>query len=137
MAWIESHQQLFNHPKTFDLMNLMGWDIDTAIGKLHRFWWWCIDYAPDGDLRRHNASRLGAAVGLSAAEAEKFVSAMTQARWLDTLPYFRVHDWWEYAGPFLQTKHKRHPHVWQHVRDLYQGKCSTVDFGSKLPPNPV
>jgi hypothetical protein len=124
MAWIESHQQLLSHPKTLNLMNLMSWDIDTTIGKLQRFWWWCIDYAPDGDLRRYNALNLGAAVGLSRKKADQFVSAMIDSGWLDTEPYFRVHDWWAYAGPFLQSKHKRHPVVWQRVRDLYQGKCN-------------
>ncbi len=126
MAWIESHQELLNHPKTLRLMNMMEWDINTTIGMLHRFWWWCMNYAPDGDLRRHNASQLAAAVGLPGAEAKKFVRAMLQARWLDTQPYFRVHDWWEYAGPFLQAKHKRHREVWQHVRDLYKEDCSTI-----------
>ena len=125
MAWIESHQQLLNHPKTLDLMNLMRWNNDTAIGKLHRFWWWCMDYAPDGDLRRHSASQVAAAVGVSKSQAEKFVSAMIHARWLDTTPYFRVHDWWQYAGPFLQRKHSRNPHVWRQVRDSYVTPCAT------------
>ncbi len=127
MAYIESHQQLLTHPKTLDLMSLMGWDIDTTIGKLQRFWWWCLEYAPEGDLRRHNAARLGAAVGLPVDQAEKFVSAMVQARFLDTSPYFRVHDWWRYVGPFLQVKYKRYPKVWQRVKNLYQDEYSDAD----------
>jgi hypothetical protein len=51
LAWIESHQTLEKHPKTLDLMNATGWDLDTCLGKLHRFWYWCVDYAEDGDLR--------------------------------------------------------------------------------------
>jgi hypothetical protein len=125
MAWIESHQELLNHPKTLNLMNLMGWNIDTAIGKLHRFWWWCMDYAPDGDLRRHNAPQLAAAVGISKNHAERFVSAMIQTHWLDTEPYFRVHDWWQYIGLFLQRKYSRSPLVWQHIRNSYV-KASTT-----------
>ena len=133
MAWIESHEELLIHPKTLDLMNQMRWDINFTIGTLHRFWWWCMKFAHDGDLRHHNASRLAAAVGLPDTQAEKFVEAMIQAEWLDTIPYFRVHDWWEYAGPFLQTKHKRHPEVWRRVKDMYQGKCSTGDNHDLLP----
>jgi hypothetical protein len=120
MAWIESHQRLLSHPKLIDLMYLMGWDVDVTIGKLTRFWWWCLDYAPDGDLRRHNPTRLAGAVGLPADQAEKFVHALVTARFVDTRPYFRVHDWWDYVGPFLQTKHKRHPQLWQRVKLLYQ-----------------
>jgi hypothetical protein len=89
IAWIESHQELLNHPKTLDLMSLMGWDVDTTIGKLNRFWWWCLDYAPDGDLRRHKKASLGVAVGLPAVQSKKFVGAMVQSGWLDRLPYFR------------------------------------------------
>ena len=119
MAWIESHQQLLNHPKTLDLMNFMGWDVDTTIGKLHRLWWWCLDYAPDGDLRKHNASRLAAALGLPPSQGEKLVSALVQTQWLDTFPNLRLHDWWDYIGPFLRVKYKRNPERWQRVRDLY------------------
>lgn len=39
MAWIESHQQLERHPKTHELMGLMGWDLDATIGKRMRGWW--------------------------------------------------------------------------------------------------
>jgi hypothetical protein len=124
MAWIESHQEIPNHPKTLRLMNLMRWNNDTAVSKLHKLWWWCMDYAPDGDLRRHDKPQLAAAVGVSRSKAEQFVEAMIRAGWIDMQPYFRVHDWWDYAGPFLQTKYKRHPEVWQRVRDLYKGGCS-------------
>ncbi len=120
MAWIESHQQLLNHPKTLDLMNSMGWDVDITIGKLNRFWWWCLDYAPDGDLRRHKQASLAAAVGLPADQSKRFVRAMIQSGWMDRLPYFRVHNWWQYVGPFLQVKYKRHPQIWRRVQALYQ-----------------
>ena len=119
MAWIESHEDLLIHPKTLDLMNRMKWDTNFTLGTLHRFWWWCMRFAQDGDLRRHNASRLAAAVGLPDTQAEKFVEAMVQAGWLDTTPYFRVHDWWQYTGLFLQRKHSRNPHIWRQVRDSY------------------
>lgn len=122
MAWIESHQALRDHPKTIDLMALMGWDLDTNIGKLHRFWWWCVDYAEDGDLRKHNDSRLAIAVGLNSNQGKQFVEAMVKSGWIDREPYFRVHDWWDYIGLFLQRKYQRQPEKWQKVRDLY---CST------------
>jgi len=103
-------------------MACMGWDVDTTLGKLHRFWWWCVDYAEDGDLRKHNDDRLGAAVGVLPGEpAKRFVEAMVKACWLDRKPYFRVHDWWDYIGKFLQIKYKHSPEKWQHVRDLYHG----------------
>ena len=54
--WIQSHNTLRTHPKLFRLMRLMGWDTSQAIGTLLMFWWWCLNYAPDGDLRRYDAA---------------------------------------------------------------------------------
>lgn len=119
MAWIESHQELERHPKVHDLMSLMNWSLDETIGKLHRFWWWCVDYAENGDLRKHNDARLASAVGLNGDDGKKFVEAMVQSRWIDRNPYFRVHDWWDYVGRFLQSRYKHYPKKWKEIRKLY------------------
>jgi hypothetical protein len=122
MAWIESHQDIETHPKTLDLMTFMGWELDMAVSKLHRFWWWCLRYAEDGDLRKHNDDRLARAVALNGGdEAKRFVEAMVKARWLDREPYFRVHNWWKYAGRLLQIRYKHDPEKWRKVRALYSG----------------
>lgn len=120
MAWIESHQVLDRHPKVLMLMSLMKWDKDTAIGKLHRFWWWCVDYAEDGDLRKYHADQIGAALDILPGKlSNQFLDNMVEAKWIDTDPYLRVHDWWRYIGRFLQVKYKMHPEKWQAVKDLY------------------
>lgn len=119
MPWIESHQTIERHYKTLDLMTSMGWDIDTTIGKLHRFWWWCMDYVEDGDLRKHSRERLGAVVGLSGESAEKFIESMVSSRYLDDDPYFRIHDWWDYYGRFLQVKYKNKQEKWKKIKELY------------------
>lgn len=119
MAWIESHQQLENHPKVFNLLYAMSWDLDQTIGKLHRFWWWCVDYAEDGDLRKFSDTQIGHAVGLNGDQAKSFVKAMLEAGWLDREPFFRVHDWWDYIGLFLQIKYKSRKEKWSKVRDSY------------------
>jgi hypothetical protein len=127
MAWIESHQDLKDHPKTCDLMAAMGWDLDTTIGKLHRLWWWCVDYAEDGDLRKHNDNRIANAMGVANADASKLIKSLVSSGWLDREPYFRVHDWWDYIGLFLQRKHGgKNPQKWQHIKDSYTtvGKLS-------------
>lgn len=128
MAWIESHQALANHPKVADLMAGMDWDLDTSLGKLHRFWWWCVDYAEDGDLRRHNDNRIGRAVGLNSSEdCSRFVRAMVESCWIDRMPYFRVHDWWDYIGLFLQRKYgEKNKPRWERVKLLYTGSTEVV-----------
>lgn len=140
MAWIVSHQAVERHPKTLRLMDAMGWDLDTTVGKLHRFWWWCVDYAEDGDLRKHNDGSLGGAVGLNGDKAKLFVQSMVEACLLDREPYFRVHDWWEYFGPFLLAKYKRSPDKWMRVRKLYNSDAhgasnsSNPDYPPTHPP---
>lgn len=125
MAWIESHQQLKDHPKVFDLMFSMGWDLDQTIGKLHRFWWWCVDYAEDGDLRKHSDERLARAVGLNSELSKQFVEAMVASCWIDREPYFRVHEWWHYVGRFLNGKYSGEPERWKQVRDSYSNPTVT------------
>lgn len=119
MAWIEAHQKLKDHPKVLDLMNTMQWDVDQTIGKLFRFWWWCVDYAEDGDLGKHNDARIAASVGLNGVYGKEFVEAMVQSGWIDRDPYFRVHDWWDCIGKYLQIKYKQHPEKWRKVQELY------------------
>lgn len=143
MSWIESHQALERHPKTLKLTTEMGWSVDAAIGKLHRFWWWCVDYAENGDLSKYNDQVIGGGVGLAGDEAKKFVDAMITAIWIDRSPYLRVHDWWTYIGRFLQVKYKNYPEKWMEIKALYNnGKKNSPKnrfkggFKPKLPNQP-
>jgi hypothetical protein len=130
MAWIESHQNLREHPKVIALCGEMAWELDTTIGKLHRFWWWCLDYAPDGDLRKYNDFQIAFAAGVAATDAKRFVEAMVTgggkvvSGFIDRDPYFRVHDWWDYAGRFLKTRWKNYPDKWEAVRSAYHGPAT-------------
>lgn len=122
MSWIESHQGIERHPKTMKLSVLMGWDIDQTIGKLHRLWWWCLDFAPDGNVSRHSADMSALAVGLSADMGEKFISALYEAEFLDKTAknQYLIHDWLDYAGRYLKdTKFKRNPEKIIEIKQLY------------------
>jgi len=100
MAWIESHQALRDHPKTKRLARALGVARVTAVGYLHFLWWWCVDYAPDGDLNRFSDADI--ADGCEWADApDAFVSALGAAGFLDADR--RVHDWGDYTG-LLVTK---------------------------------
>lgn len=136
MAWIESHQGLERHPKTVRLMELMGWNLDETVGKLHRFWWWCVDYAEDGSLDGYNNTQLGSAVGIQGEEKTRvFVENMVTARWLDRKPYFRVHNWWKYIGYFLQVKYKANPERWKSIRGRYiDNRLPAGEDGKQTPP---
>ncbi len=105
MPWIESHTDLESHPKLMSLMMSLGWDLNTTIGILHRFWWWCLKYAEDGDLRKFNDSQLAGAVALNGDEAKRFVDGMVEAGFLDRTPYFRVHGWLDRVERYLVSKY--------------------------------
>jgi hypothetical protein len=128
MSWIESHQALEKHPKVLDLARRMGWSLDETIGKLHRLWWWCLDFSTDGDLRKYNAAVLAGSVGISPEQAENFISTMVEVRLIDEKPYRRIHDWWDYAGRYLQVRYKHNPAKWQEVREVY---LNSSNNGSK------
>ncbi len=118
MAWIESHQVLEKHPKVLQLAKSCGWSIDETIGKLHRFWWWCLDYATDGRLDKFDHSTIASVFGVQ-EHGENVVQVLLKLRWLDSDPEIRVHDWWDYAGRFLQVRYKRTPKVWKEIKRFY------------------
>lgn len=113
-------------------MRLMGWDadgspicdvaLDVAIGKLHRFWYWCLDFAPTGDLRGKNDATIARSVGLAPSFGKRFVEAMVASGWIDRTPnVFRVHDWPDYAGRFLkESRFKNHPEKLKEMADVYR-----------------
>ena len=96
MAWIESHQQLLRHPKTARLARLLGVSIPTAIGHLHCFWWWGMDFAADGDLSHCDEIDIAGAA-LWEGDEREFFEAMVRSGFIDVDPV-RIHDWEEYGG---------------------------------------
>ena len=126
MSWIESHQKLQSDAKVVDLMTELGWSKAEAIGRLHMFWWWCVDHAEDGDLRRFNDNHLSIAVELNAQDGKRFVGAMVKFGLLDREPYFRVHNWWKYSGRFMKQRYKDAPERWKRIEYLYSTVTATV-----------
>jgi len=115
MAWIESHQTLARHPKTLRLAEELGCSVPCAIGHLHLFWWWALEYARQGRFamtdalaieaacmwhRRPNESRSNPLPSrfLSALEAAVFVNRT------DSDGYLIIHDWMDYAGRWVEKR---------------------------------
>jgi len=125
MSWIESHIGLDKHPKTLNLANMMNWSVRETVGAIHLFWHWCVDYAEDGELTRYNDSTLASVVALDPQAGAKFVEAMvkcggeTASGFIEREPYFRVHDWWDYIGKYLQVKYKHNPKKWKGIQRAY------------------
>ena len=104
MAWIKSYQSLERHPKLLELMTSLGVNQSEAIGLLHRFWWWCVDYAEDGDLTRFSNEQVAGMLGLS--NDKPFIETMVNCGFIERKPYLRIHDWTDYVGEYLYSKYR-------------------------------
>lgn len=105
MAWIKSEQALGQHPKLKLLANELKISIPQAIGHLHLFWWWAVDYAEDGDITRYKEF-----VPFSAqweGEPADFTNALIKHGWIDEVEgKLTIHDWVEYTGALIEIRQK-------------------------------
>lgn len=106
MAWIESHQELRNHPKTKRLARKLDIQPAAAIGHLHCLWWWSADYAPDGDLTEFDDWEIADAAGYEGDNPAEFKDALIFAGFLDNTNQgtLLLHDWMDYAGKNLKKR---------------------------------
>jgi hypothetical protein len=101
MAWIESHQDLAQHPKVFTLQTALNADLPTAIGVLHLLWHFTLKFCwRDGDLSKYTADQIAHAVGWKGASAD-VLEALQESGWLDGMV---VHDWMDYAGKIVRDR---------------------------------
>jgi hypothetical protein len=101
-AWIKSYQSLRDHPKTRKLARRVG-GTPQAIGHLHCLWWWALDYAPDGDLSKHDVEDLAIACEWDGDPAE-IIGHLTACGFLDNGAGLHIHDWWEYGESLIQQR---------------------------------
>ena len=98
--WIEAHQTLNNHPKLKRAARLAGIEQVAMIGYLLRLWWWCLDYAEDGDISAFAIEDIEDAVDWN-GEPGKLYHAWQESGFIDTAV---VHDWNEYAGRLIEKR---------------------------------
>lgn len=111
MAWIESHDNLKDHPKTRRAARLLGVSVPTIIGHLHLLWHWCLSYAEDGDLSGYDAADIAEAV-MWDGDPNQFIDALlncgpagkTGFLERDDQGRLLVHDWYDYAGRLLEKR---------------------------------
>lgn len=104
-AWIKSYQALRQHPKTRKLARRLGVRLPEAVGILHCLWWWCIDYAPDGDLTKHDAEDIALACEWE-GEPKDIIEHLTSCGFIDNGDGLRLHDWDEYGGALVVAREK-------------------------------
>jgi hypothetical protein len=104
MAWIESHQEMKDNPKTIRLARRLKIEVPHAIGCLHCLWWWAISYAQDGTLYQYDNIDIAYAM-MWQGDPDEFVEALKIERFLDVDENgYSIHDWWNYAGKLLEKR---------------------------------
>lgn len=102
MAWIESHEELGQHPKTKRLARRLSVSLPAAVGHLHFLWWWSLKYAQDGDLSPYENEEIADAA-MWVGDPDTFVEAVAFAGFLDGK---QLHDWNDYAGRLIEQRVK-------------------------------
>mgnify|MGYP000874957578 CR=1 FL=1 len=104
MAWIESHQEVWQHPKTRKLARLLGVSVPTAVGHLHGLWYWALSYAQDGVIGRFDPEEIADAV-LWEGDPATFIEALISSGYADDGPDgAQLHDWYDYAGRLMDQR---------------------------------
>lgn len=104
MAWIESHEDLPNHPKTRRLARMLGISIPATVGHLHLLWYWVLKYSDDGDLGGFTDDDIADAA-MWEGDPVAFFHALVDAGFIDKdEDGARVHDWHDYAGKLVQRR---------------------------------
>jgi hypothetical protein len=105
MAWIQSHQELGRHPKTRRAARQLGITLPAMVGHLQFLWWWCLDYADDGDLSNYDDIEIAEAA-LWTGDATVFMDALTMVGFIDSdgEDGRGIHDWAEYSGMLVQRR---------------------------------
>lgn len=101
MAWIESHQELRHHPKLSAVCRTLSAKRSHMAGHLHFLWWWCMDYALDGDLTKYSKQQIADAAEWE-SDASTFVDALVSSGFIDVdKESMKIHDWIEFCGELI------------------------------------
>jgi hypothetical protein len=111
MTWIKSHATVAQHPKVRRAAKALQVSVPEMIGHLHLLWWWCLEFAQDGDVSPFSAEELADAA-MWEGDAEAFVQSLMNCGLgdgaglleIDESDRLVVHDWMEYAGVLVERR---------------------------------
>lgn len=106
MLWIKSYQATDRDPKTRKFCRATGLDTPTAVGSLHMFWWWALDWAPSGDISKYEAIDIAEAVHFK-GDPEVLLQAMIDAEYVaKTMVGHEIVNWHEIGGQIIEARKK-------------------------------
>ena len=101
MAWIESHDDIWEHHKTLKLMRVLNISDVAAVGHLHSLWHFVLRNAwRDANLEPWGIEGVEAAARWR-GDCGVFFAAMQEIGYLDD---FEAHGWSERAGKLVQDR---------------------------------
>ena len=113
MAYVEAHAGLRDHLKTKKVARLLSIPKVQVIGHLLCLWWWCQEYAQDGDLSGFDAADIADAAEWE-GDPDTFVNALLNCGAKGGAGFLHhdadtgallVNDWYQYGGKlFVQRE---------------------------------
>jgi len=126
MLWIKSSVDLAGHPKLYKLMSILKVNQNEAIGIMHRFWWWCLQYAETGDLSEVDSTVLNTTLG-----THNILETMIECKFVDNEP-LQVHDWFDFAFEYLKSKYRTsNPEKYEKLLALRHKKQYSTKYSTK------
>lgn len=102
MAWIESHEELGNHPKTQKLAQILECSVPTAVGYVHLLWHYTIQASWQfGDLTEQMPMAIARGCWYQGNPLD-LINALKSSGFIDS--DMKVHDWQEYAKPLIYQR---------------------------------
>jgi hypothetical protein len=125
-------------PKFQELRRLMGWSVNETLGTLGNWWSETLEVQEDGDVTQWHLQDFGELVNVK--DPAKLWDALRKTGWIDTVGRrLLVHDWVDYAGPYLRKKyggagdHDRLARIWALYGREYGKKAGPeIETGSGL-----
>ena len=112
MPYIEAHQELRDHPKIKRASRVLGVTRAQMVGHLICLWWWCLDYAEDGNLSDFSSTDIAEAAEWD-DDPDAFVSALLtcgpagRAGFLvDRGNGIEINDWASYGGKYITKRNQ-------------------------------
>ena len=138
MAWLESHQNLENHPKLSLFLHKTGFNLNEAIGFLHRLWWWTLTYAEDGILSKYDCSQFLVRL-TDKIEPEKLLNFLIECNFIDDdTKNIKIHNWLKYAGRYLTGKYRTaNPKKLKEIMKLYKSDLKQTKVRQKSDFSPT
>lgn len=139
MSWIQAHQELGSHYKTKRLARTLDITVPQAVGHVMLLWWWCVDYAPDGNLEGFDHVEIAEAAQWP-GDPEAFVEALQGCGRIGPgfLDGLKINDWAEYTDGYkklqeagVKGNHKR----WHQGRGVIDSDCVWCLTTSAIEPS--